>query len=777
MPRERWKYDESERAMAQEFIEWALPLVNATSFVKVAVRLGVSRRGLAAVVNNKRGWRRRKDPVRQVWIDHRERLLQTSLTDLIAECEAAKERKDAESAQAEVSDSEAPDARSEDSSTIEPSTEDSEGSEESAPDEVTLTDVSTVVAPDVPVADVNAADPPLTEGDVYEVPEIDVPAGAFAPEPVDEDEGEAPQRGTKSADEAVSISGDTPCAETPVEEVGGVLQAGGMAGNAESTVTGDQKMPAILDLEEMSALIDARRPRGSYGQPPMTVMVDDRLMNVANESDFRELQELIVSAQTHEEVARIAGAPVLAVYPGLSLENAKICALMRIGGWHPTERDREPPGLQGDAPLMLYNGLPADFVHPGAMALAFARTLMWKDTHGLSATRMRYGVLQSLRRMRYVVEVFKDRPEMIGYRKSDWIPEWAWPDHDLFFGSLPWRDEFGRWWPAPAQLIDYWYNVRDAQQAFRGTEAETRSTAFWLQIERERLLTEHLLIGDPYMLTFAFHGFGRTLPDSTRNAERRVMRERIAQIDEELKRRRLGSAVRRVMRCWWSDLFGRQLRGKRIREFRQVQSRLRDEAIQERIEQERPAFERQWGEVVLRARTIPPEQLSYNEMYGIMYVNGRPMLQARKPVEPEPQPERESRLSFSWPKALGRKVRGVGMPFGISLTIRKKESVDDDRQSEQKPEEKPTPVEVAPELLPRYRIGLFGKTLIRAWPFGLFRCSLYELTGQLACGLQDRRWERWYEPGTEIMQEHYNLVTPLSWDALMPEVRVYQEKN
>ena len=138
-----------------------------------------------------------------------------------------------------------------------------------------------------------------------------------------------------------------------------------------------------------------------------------------------------------------------------------------------------------------------------------------------------------------------------------------------------------------------------------------------------------------------------------------------------------------------------------------MQSRLRDEAIQERIEQERPAFERQWGEVVLRARTIPPEQISYNEMYGIMYVNGRPMLQAREHVEPEPQSERESRLSFSWPKALGRKVRGVGMPFGISLTVRKKENEDAARQSEQQPEEKPTPVEVAPELLPRYRIGLF----------------------------------------------------------------------
>ena len=40
----------------------------------------------------------------------------------------------------------------------------------------------------------------------------------------------------------------------------------------------------------------------------MTVMVDDRLMNAANERDFRELQELIVSAQTHEEVARHSGS-------------------------------------------------------------------------------------------------------------------------------------------------------------------------------------------------------------------------------------------------------------------------------------------------------------------------------------------------------------------------------------------------------------------------------------------------------------------------------------
>ena len=89
--------------------------------------------------------------MRQVWIDHRERLLQTSLVDLIAECEAAKERKDAESAQAEVSDAEAPDVTIGDSGAVEPAAGDSEVSAESTPGEVTLTDVSTVVAPDVPL--------------------------------------------------------------------------------------------------------------------------------------------------------------------------------------------------------------------------------------------------------------------------------------------------------------------------------------------------------------------------------------------------------------------------------------------------------------------------------------------------------------------------------------------------------------------------------------------------------------------------------------------------
>ena len=750
------EFNDAERAMCDEFCAWCLPFRKLASDRTLADLLKVRRQTLTEVLDACK-WGR--DGVRRAWLANRDRWRHMTFDDLKAEYDA-KQQATSLAAEAEDLDAEAPDASAGDAGAASAGISPESIEIISSPQAGTPRDADEDVQPDARQPDA----PGSSDAPQAQVVEDSEPAPAGQ----DSDGGAAP------VDDADAPSGGDATADG--DAAVGDAQTDG-AGRAEAlSLTGEPLLPQGLRLEDMVDLIDSLSAQ-RFGREPFQIVVSGRVINVANPDDLKLLLQLINDSQTREEVARYSGAPVLAAFPGLTLEQAKICAIMRVSGWHPTSRETKPPGLEGDALLMLYSGDPADFKDEGARAVAFAQSLQWKETHGLSALRMRYGVSQLHRRRRYACESFTDRPDMIGYRKSDWIPEWSWRDHDWFFGSLPWRDEFGRWWPSGAQVIDYWYNIRDIRDAFAGSEAETRSTAFWLQIERERLLTEHLLIGDPYMLTFAFHGFGRTLPHSTRNAERRVMRERIAQIDQELKRRRLGSAVRRTMRLNWSDLFGRQFRGKRIREFRQVQSRLRDEAIQGRIEQERPAFERQWGEVVLRARAIPPEQISYNAMYGIMYVNGRPMLQAREHGEPEPQPERESRLSFSWPKALGRKVRGVGMPFGISLTVRKKESEDDARQSEQQPEEKPTPVEVAPELLPRYRIGLFGKTLIRAWPFGLFRCELYEATGQLACGLQDRRWERWYEPGTEILREHYNLVTPLSWDALMPEVRVYQEKK
>ena len=565
-------------------------------------------------------------------------------------------------------------------------------------------------------------------------------------------------------------------------------------------------------------------------QDPFTIEIDGRLIDVSHDADFKFLRDLIAAAQTREEVARLCDAPVLAVYPGLSLENAKICAILRVSGWHPTERDRKPPGLYGDAPLMLYYGIDATFVDPGAMAVAFAKTMMWNDSHDLSAMRMRYGVPQLHRRRRYAIEVFNGRPYLIGYRQSDWIPEFLWPDHDWFFGSPPWRDPARRWWPSRAHLIDYWYNVHDTQLAFAGSEAETRDTAFWLEIEREKLLTEHLLIGEPYMMTFAFHGFGRTLPHSTRNMERRVMRERIAQIDEELKRRRRASVVRRVTRLQWADLFSGGLRIKRIREFKKLQEQFRLEKLQKEIEIERIAFketlaelqkqvtdfEATWGEIVMKVQSIPPERITYDELYGITYVDGYALPEALPSKGQEPGPKTRLGRVLEWifgkpkalvrlvmrlvgklvgkllraPKAVWRWVRRRRMPFGISFTAReedaqtrtdriekeKKKAKDVADKADEKLKKQLAKDQKAAErdLLPRHRVVLLGIVVCRAWPFGWFRYKMYEVTGQLACGLQNRRWERWYEPGSPILRERYDIVNPLSWYMLMPEVRIYR---
>ena len=713
-------------------------------------------------------------------------------------------------------------------------------------------DASAGVSPDAPVGDA-PADAPVAGGPVGNASvvnaSLDAPAASVGGAGMPSEEVGAPVAseaalGAPVADEpalgaAVGGDGDEDASgadasggDAGVEEAtaGGYATGGAPAGDGyggalaevKLSLTGEPLMPAGLDLEDMIALVDAKNAR-RYGQDPFTIEIGGRMIDVSRDADYEFLRDLIVRAQTREEVARLCDAPVLAVYPGLSLVDAKTCAILRVSGWHPTERDRKPPGLHGDAPLMLYYGIDATFVDPGAMAVAFAKTLMWHDSHDLSAMRMRYGIAQMRRRMRYALDVFLKRTYMLGYRQSDWIPELPWPDSDWFFGSVPWVDPAGRWWPSRAQLIEYWYCVHDTQLAFAGSEAETRDTAFWLQIEREKLLTEHLLVGEPYMMTFEFHGFGRTLPHSTRNMERRVMRERIAQIDQELKRRRRASIVRRVRRLGWSDLFSGRLRDKRIKEFVDLQTRFRDAATQEKIEIERVAFEERraelqkqvtdfeasWGEVVLRAKSIPPEQIARDDIYDITYINGRPVLQALPYVEPEPAPKTRLRRVLEWifgrPKALGRQIlRMLGwlrrapkalwgwlgrirLPFGISFSAREEDEqarvdrLEKAKKAADKLDEKLTKQlakeqkAAARDLLPRHRVVLFGIVLHREWPFGWFRYELYEHTGQLACGSHDSmRWERWYEPGTPIMRQRYDLVDPLSWYRLMPVVRVYR---
>ena len=707
-------------------------------------------------------------------------------------------------------------------------------------------DASAGVSPDAPAGDVPAgdapADAPAAGGPVGNASmvnaSLDAPAASVAGAGGPSEEVGAPVASEPASGAPVGGDGDEIAsgADASGSDAGaGEATAGGDAtGDAPAqdgdggalaevklSLTGEPLMPAGLDLEDMIALVDADNAR-KYGQDPFTIEIDGRMINVSRDADFEFLRDLIVRAQTREEVARLCDAPVLAVYPGLSLLDAKTCAIFRVSGWHPTERDRRPPGLHGDAPLMLYYGIEADFVDPGAMAVAFAKTMMWNDSHDLSAMRMRYGIAQLQRRRRYALEIFLKRPYMLGFRQSDWIPALPWPDGDWFFGSVPWLDPAGRWWPSRAQLIEYWYCVHDTQVAFAGSEAETRDTAFWLQIEREKLLTEHLLVGEPYMMTFEFHGFGRTLPHSTRNMERRVMRERIAQIDQELKRRRRAGIVRRIRRLGWSDLFAGRLRDKRIKEFVDLQTRFSDAVIQEKIEVERVAFEKRraelekeradfeasWGEIVLRARSIPPEQITRDEMYGITYINGYPIMQALPHVEPEPLPKTRLRRVLEWifgrPKALGRQMlrmlgwllrapkavwrwmRRFRLPFGISFSAREEdEQTQEDRDEKEKKAQKKADKKAdkrvekeqkaaARDLLPRHRVVLFGIVLRKAWPFGWFRYEMYEHTGQLACGLQNRRWERWYEPGSAILRERYDIVNPLSWYMLMPEVRIYR---
>ena len=713
-------------------------------------------------------------------------------------------------------------------------------------------DASAAVSPDAPAGDA-PADAPAAGGPTGNASAVnaslDAPAASVAGAGAPSEEVGAPVAGEPASGAPVGADGDEAASGADAsgsDAAAGEATAGGDAtGDAPAedgdggalaevklSLTGEPLMPAGLDLEDMIALVDAKNAR-RYGQDPFTIEIDGRMINVSRDADFEFLRDLIVRAQTREEIARLCDAPVLAVYPGLSLVDAKTCAILRVSGWHPTERDRKPPGLHGDAPLMLYYGIEADFVDPGAMAVAFARTMMWHDSHDLSAMRMRYGIAQLQRRRRYALEVFLKRTYMLGYRQSDWIPELPWPDSDWFFGSVPWLDPAGRWWPSRAQLIEYWYCVHDTQLAFAGSEAETRDTAFWLQIEREKLLTEHLLIGEPYMMTFEFHGFGRTLPHSTRNMERRVMRERIAQIDQELKRRRRAGIVRRIRRLGWSDLFSGRLRDKRIGEFKARQEQFRDAAIQEKIEEARVAFEEQraelqkqvtdfeatWGEVVLRARLIPPEQITHDDIYDITYINGYPILQALPHVEPEPVPKTRLRRVLDWvfgrPKALGRlMLRMLGwllraprapkavwgwlgrirLPFGITFSAREEdEQARADRIKKEKKKAKKVADKAdekltkqlakeqkaaARDLLPRHRVVLFGIVVRRAWPFGWFRYEMYEHTGQLACGSHDSmRWERWYAPGTEIMRQRYSLVKKLDWPALMPEVRIYRVRK
>ena len=291
-----------------------------------------------------------------------------------------------------------------------------------------------------------------------------------------------------------------------------------------------------------------------------------------------------------EQIARICGAPVIAMVPGLSLEVARKAALLRVSRWHPAYprkdaegnieeyRVRSVEGLWGDAIQMLYYSREADYADEGARLVAFAPTLSWGVDEGLpyQAQQMRTGVTISERQRKHAVSDHDGRPDLIGMRPSDWAPRRRYPDSDWFFGSegilhhgmlrhlielgLFYKNDYERFVRAAeidirllplvirgssrAELLEHWYLVREVADAFVKVDG-FKNSVFALELERRRLIIERTMLSDEYAITPYYHGKGKRLARSTRISERRWMLERVRDIIVEVGRARGRQKVRR----------------------------------------------------------------------------------------------------------------------------------------------------------------------------------------------------------------------------------------
>ena len=325
----------------------------------------------------------------------------------------------------------------------------------------------------------------------------------------------------------------------------GVARPDATSGDDDRQETGatgddaDEFLPEGMSLEEMIDVIDARRDDGS-GSGEIETDGDDS-------EDSEWVRQRVLQATTVEEIAAAAGAPVLAVVPDLDIEDARACGLMKLGGWSPTDRERRPPGLHGDGPILLFLGEDVSFADEGARRVAFAPANAWKGDGPYCAQQMRYGVTMDARQRRYLVDSHEGRPEFIGIRKADWAPELPYADGDQFFGSEGFQREDGTWMPSRAEALAYLYHVRGIESAFRGTAAESASSPYLLTVRKIRMELEYLLIGDEYRLSFHHHGAGRSIPDSARFAERRVLESQIADIERRIRSARRRLALRRTL--------------------------------------------------------------------------------------------------------------------------------------------------------------------------------------------------------------------------------------
>lgn len=285
------------------------------------------------------------------------------------------------------------------------------------------------------------------------------------------------------------------------------------------------------------------------------------------EGEIAALRAIVEEAETIEEIARACAGPVLREIPGLSLEDARASALMKIDGWTPTGDGDEPPGLYGDAPLLFHFGEECSYVDDGARAVAFAPNLAYEEETGYAAVDLRYGVTPEERMGRYYCADYLERPKRVGfYRLANRLPERPYPDHDWFFGCEGLPRPGGVWMPSAAEVAAFYYEVKETMAAFRGTEAEGSAYMRYLNLLRQEC--RYLLFDPDYWMTFYFHSKGKSIGGSTRSMERQSLRSQIAASDAALSRMRRRRFWRRFARgalragTWparalWRRLFSR----------------------------------------------------------------------------------------------------------------------------------------------------------------------------------------------------------------------------
>lgn len=160
---------------------------------------------------------------------------------------------------------------------------------------------------------------------------------------------------------------------------------------------------------------------------------------------------------------------------------------------------------------------------------------------------MRYGVSIDARQRRYLVDSHEDRPDFIGLRRSDRVPEFPYPDTNQFFGSGGFQREDGAWMPSRAEVVAYLYHVRGIERAFRGTTAESAPSPYLLTVRKLRMELEFRLISDDYRMSFHHYGVGRSIPHSAHFAERRGLELQIAGIEKRIRRARRRLVLRRTL--------------------------------------------------------------------------------------------------------------------------------------------------------------------------------------------------------------------------------------